>query len=129
MAKKQNNDSDVYVKLDHSDSLDAKRYLLEMTGSAIDLQMISGKIIKLGKKEIVERNNAKKQLRMTLSEINKLLATMPKIPVEKTEKPRPVKAAKKEKVQKEENPVEKKEGKTLNDELEEVRKKIANLKE
>jgi len=54
---------------------------------------------------------------------------MPKIPVEKTEKPRPVKAAKKEKVQKEENPVEKKEGKTLNDELEEVRKKIANLKE
>jgi len=52
MAKKQNNDSDVYVKLDHSDSLDAKRYLLEMTGSAIDLQMISGKIIKLGKKEI-----------------------------------------------------------------------------
>ena len=131
MVKKQDSDSEVYVKLDYSDSVNAKRNLLEMTGSAISLQMIADKIKKLSREEISERSEEKKQLKMMIVEINKLLESMPKIKIEKPKEQKvevhAKKIEKKEVKAKEQNP-QKTERKTLNDELQEVRKKIEGLK-
>ena len=124
--KKNHENSDVYVRLDSSSAHDAKRDILEMTESVISLQMISEKLKKLGKEEVAGRNASKKQIKMMVSEINEILTRLPKV---KMEKPRAeeietvnVKEAKEILVPK------KIEKKTLNQELEDIKKRIESLK-
>lgn len=129
--KKNHENSDVYVRLDSSSAHDAKKDLLEMTESVINLQMISEKLKKLGKEEVAGRNNSKKQIRMMLSEINQLMTRLPKIKIEKpkVEKVEEIKVEPVRVKEVKEAQVPKKiEKKTLNQELEDIKKRIESLK-
>jgi len=130
MVKKNKEDSEVYVRLDSISASGAKRGLLEAAESMIHLQMISEKLKKFHKEEISGRNNAKKELKLMISEVNQLIESMPKVKMEKPvvekieiheemqDKPKIVRAAPKKAIEK----------KTLNQELADIRKRIESLK-
>lgn len=131
--KKNNENSDVYIKLDYSNAHDAKKNLFEITESIIHTQMIFEKLKKLHKEEISERNNSKKQINMMISEINHIIQAMPQVKIEKPkmkkEESKKVEAAENNENAKKDKTVKKKiEKKTLNQELEDIRKKIEGLK-
>ncbi|MBU2523168.1 MAG: hypothetical protein KKE23_02665 [Nanoarchaeota archaeon] len=126
--KKNHENSDVYVRLDSSSAHDAKRDLLEMTESVIHMQMISEKLKKFQKEELSGRDGSRKQLKMMTSEINQIMARMPKVKVEKTRAEK-VHEIKVESAKTKGVLVPKKvERKTLNQELEDIRMKIESLK-
>ena len=129
--KKNHENSDVYVRLDSSSTHDAKKNILEMTESVIHMQMISEKLKKFQKEELAGRNGSKRQMKMMISEINQIMTKMPHI---KIEKPKVLKVEEangeiaKTKGMKG-SPVQKKVGrKSLNQELEDIKAKIKNLK-
>ena len=127
MVKKNNRDSEVYVKLDSANAYEAKRNLLEATESMIRLQMIAEKLKKFHKEEISGRNDAKKQLKLMISEVNQIIEKMPKVKIGKP-------AVEKIEVHEEMKPMEKNvpkkviEKKTLNQELADIKRKIEALK-
>jgi len=126
--KKHNENFDVYVQLDSSSAHDAKRDILEMTESVINMQLISEKLKKLQKEELAERNISRKQIKTMVSEINQIVAKMPQVVIEKSKidginvGPMKVREAN------EPAAYGKVERKTLNQELEDIKRKIESLK-
>jgi len=140
--KPQTEEEDVYVRINEDNSAEAKKQLLEITASFIKLQMIYERIKDHGKKEIVSRNSAKRNVKMVSTLINKITSEMPKVKI-----PKEVKRSQHEDLVKEEIQIGKailtakeamsgkkmKKGDkrskklTLNQELLEIKRKLANL--
>jgi len=128
MAKKNEielENKDMYVEIEPLDSIGLKRTLLEITASVINMQIIAERFKEKTRHEIKDRTAAKKHARDTINSINELIEKLPKVkempasvkreiaetligkePVEKTEKPK---------------------RDVFSRELEEIKRKIANL--
>lgn len=134
--KKETNDESVYIRLAHSDAVEAKKDFLEMTASVINMQLMAERLKKLGKEETSQRSCSKKQVKAMISEVNGIMEKMPKVKIERhrehkekeelrEEQPiQKVVPAKKEK----EPEIKKIERKTLNEELLDIKRKIESLK-
>lgn len=131
----QNNESDVYVKIDFSEALEAKKQFLEMMASLINLQMTIGSVKELGKKEMRYRSNSKRETKSTIALIGKITEELPKVKAQKPEIKQeihpmeslpaimtPSKPAKDKKKKK-----EKPKRHTLGDELTDIKRKLASL--
>lgn len=119
--KKNTETSDVYVRLDSANAIEAKKNILEMAESVITMQMISEKVKRLNKTELAGRNASRKQLKMMISEINHMLNHLPKVKIEKSR-------AKEESTdESKEFSLKKIEKKTLNQELDDIKRRIQSL--
>ena len=78
-------ESDVYVKIDSSDAVQSKKDLLEVTASIINMQMLNEKIKKSGKAEIKQRAEAKAEIKSMNVLLNHLMAELPRLKVQKSE--------------------------------------------
>jgi len=76
-------ESDVYVRIDPSDAIQAKKDLLEVTASLINMQMINEKVKQNGKIEVRQRAEAKAEVKSMSVVLNHLINELPKINVQK----------------------------------------------
>ena len=110
---------DVYIKIDQSDSMELKRALLEIKASNISMQMIAERLREKMSNELRERALAKRQMHETSEAIAGFIETLPKMaPIIRKE---PVEKAMHEK------PIRHLREKALKTELEDIKKKIAEL--
>lgn len=131
---KQNNESDVYVRLDPNDALEAKKESLEITASLIKLQIINNKIKNHGKREITDRNSAKRVVKGMSTIIGKIISEMPKIKTPKIHKEHHEKPQEMQVIQETPKKIKTKAGKnkikqklTLNEELMAIKQKLEGL--
>ena len=79
--KHQRDEEDVYIRIDPDNSAETKKQLLEITASFIKIQMIYEKLKNFGKKEIAYRNAAKRDIKSINTLINQITTDMPKIKI------------------------------------------------
>jgi len=123
---KETDESDVFIKLNSEDALQSKKDLLQMTASLINVEMVNEKIKDHGKKEVRYRSLAKRSLKSVNALLNKIITDMPKIEkipkmgikeVELQTSAPKIKATPKEKAKRN----------SLNQELLDIQKKLAQL--
>ncbi len=134
MAKKrkkqsQEKDEDIFVRLDPFDALEAKKELLEVTASLIKQQMLNSKVKEIGKRETRLRNNAKREIKSIGALLGRIITEMPKVKISNIDirraesmepeaiKLKPSKISKEDKVK----------HSSLNQELLDIKRKLANL--
>lgn len=131
-------ESDVYVRIDPSDAMQAKKDFLEVTASLINMQMINEKIKQNGKIEVKQRADAKAEIKSMSVVLNHLINELPKIKVQKSAMHEIESredssmfnhrvSAPKQEVKQKSAPARPKKA-SLNDELLEIKRKLAELR-
>lgn len=86
MEKSKNNsaESDVYVKIDSLEAAEAKKNLLEVTASIINMQMLSEKIKRESKTGVRQSSEIKGSIKSMNLLLNHLTAELPKLNFQKS---------------------------------------------
>ncbi len=78
-SKSRNGNNNVFIKMDREDALESRKGLLEISESAIKLQLVSKKVREVSKKELKDRKDLKKSMKEIASEISKIENDFPNV--------------------------------------------------
>jgi len=117
---------EVYIKIDQLDSVDLRKALLEIEASNVNMQIIAERLKEKSRNEIRERALAKRNMREVIEKINEMTEKLPKTKIAPSEIRR-YSMEEEHKLPVERIPMAQKKENSFMRELEEIKRKIASL--